>query len=68
MWASAVLHDLGQGLRALGIAWPLPPGYARRHELRPMGMTWRGDLNPKTGSPRVPIAPGRADRMLYLLQ
>jgi hypothetical protein len=46
----------------------LPSGYDRRHEVRQMVMTWRGDLNPKTESPRVPIAPGRADRMLYLLQ
>ncbi|MCT2543329.1 hypothetical protein [Streptomyces atratus] len=33
-----------------------------------MTLAWRGDIDPKTGSPRLPIAPGRADRMRYLLR
>ncbi|MFF4355098.1 hypothetical protein [Streptomyces sp. NPDC001530] len=68
VWASDVLKDLIQGLVGLGISWPFPSGYDRRHELRQMVMTWRGDLNPKTGTVRMPIPPGRADRMLYQLQ
>ncbi|MER6499202.1 hypothetical protein ABT218_07355 [Streptomyces sp. NPDC001455] len=32
-----------------------------------MTTAWRGDIAPKTGTPCPPIAPGRADRMLYLL-
>lgn len=68
VWASDVLKDLIQGLAGLGVSWPFPSGHDRRHELRQMVMAWRGDLNPKTGTVRVPIPPGRADRMLYLLQ
>ncbi|MFF4260284.1 hypothetical protein ACFY1L_55055 [Streptomyces sp. NPDC001663] len=68
VWASEVLKDLIHGLAGLGISWPFPSGYDRWHELRQMVMTWRGDLNGKTGTVRLPIPPGRADRMLYLLQ
>ncbi|MEU2134002.1 hypothetical protein [Streptomyces sp. NPDC018352] len=32
-----------------------------------MTQAWRGDIDPKTGNPRLPVTPGRADRMLYLL-
>jgi hypothetical protein len=34
VWANDALTDLIRGLAALGIAWPLPSGYDRRHELR----------------------------------
>ncbi|MEV7715670.1 hypothetical protein [Streptomyces sp. NPDC088270] len=67
VWADA-LGDLSAGLSRLGIPWPVPSGYGRRHDLCQMTAAWRGDIGHKTGSPRMPVAPGRADRMLYLLQ
>ncbi|MEU4506596.1 hypothetical protein [Streptomyces sp. NPDC024089] len=68
VWSNDVLTDLSTGLRDLGIPWPVPTGHGRCHELLQMTLAWRGDIDPKTGSPRLPIAPGRADRMLYLLR
>ncbi|MFE7112697.1 hypothetical protein ACFU98_37830 [Streptomyces sp. NPDC057575] len=57
----------GAGRGYLGTPWPAPTGYGRRHDLSQMTVAWRGDIDPKTGTPRLPVAPGRADRMLYLL-
>ncbi|RPE38991.1 hypothetical protein EDD90_1941 [Streptomyces sp. Ag109_O5-1] len=68
VWGNNVLADLGHALRALDVAWPFPSGYDRRHELKPLAMHWRADLNPWTATHRLPVAPDRADRMLYLLQ
>ncbi|MFB7852678.1 hypothetical protein ACFC34_37475 [Streptomyces sp. NPDC056053] len=68
VWSNDDLTDLATALHTLKIAWPIPGGYNRRHELQQMALAWRGDLDPKTGNPRAPIAPGRAERMLYLLQ
>ncbi|MCX5098191.1 hypothetical protein [Streptomyces sp. NBC_00439] len=58
---------LSAGLTGLGILGPVPSGYGRRHDLRQMTAAWRGDIGAQTGAPRMPVAPGRADRMLYLL-
>ncbi|MFF8423174.1 hypothetical protein [Streptomyces sp. NPDC015680] len=66
-WSGHVLTDLSTALRDLKISWPVPTGYGRRHDLFQMTLAWRGDIDPKTGKPRVPIAPDRADRMLHLL-
>ncbi|MEV6750703.1 hypothetical protein AB0N21_41455 [Streptomyces sp. NPDC051080] len=67
IWAGYVLTDLSTALRDLDIPWPVPSGYGRRHDLFQMTLAWRGDIDAKTGNPRLPVAPGRADRMLYLL-
>ncbi|MFJ2876575.1 hypothetical protein [Streptomyces sp. NPDC087298] len=66
VWANA-LSGLSTGLSGLGIPWPLPSGYGRRHDLCQMTAAWRGDIGHQTGSPRMPISPDRADRMLHLL-
>ncbi|MGW2113497.1 hypothetical protein [Streptomyces sp. NPDC001948] len=66
VWADA-LAGLSAGLSGLGIPWPVPSGYGRRHDLLQMTAAWRGDIGHTTGSPRIPVAPGRAERMLYLL-
>ncbi|MFJ8855653.1 hypothetical protein [Streptomyces sp. NPDC102437] len=67
VWSGSLLTDLSTALRDLKIPWPVPSGYGRRHDLYQMTLAWRGDIDPKTGNPRVPVAPDRADRMLYLL-
>ncbi|MFF9481670.1 hypothetical protein [Streptomyces sp. NPDC014733] len=67
VWAADSLRDLSRS-KALDDGWPFPTGYGRRHELCHLVADWRGDLDPKTGQPRPAMAPGRADRMLHLLQ
>ncbi|WP_405708018.1 MULTISPECIES: hypothetical protein [unclassified Streptomyces] len=39
-WSGDVLTDLFTGLRDLGIPWPVPNGYGRRHELLQMTLGW----------------------------
>ncbi|MEV5205164.1 hypothetical protein [Streptomyces sp. NPDC053720] len=68
VWSGDVLAGLSTALRDLKIPWPVPTGYGRRYDLFQMTLAWRGDIDPKTGTPRPPVAPGRADRMLYLLR
>ncbi|MFF2927146.1 hypothetical protein ACFVTP_32875 [Streptomyces celluloflavus] len=48
--------------------WPFLAGYGRCHELCHLVTDWRSELDPKTGQPRPAVEPGRADRMLHLLQ
>ncbi|MFH8558894.1 hypothetical protein ACH4FE_35630 [Streptomyces celluloflavus] len=67
VWAADSLGDLSKS-KALDDGWPFPTGYGRRHELQHMAADWRSDLTPKTGQPRPAMPPGRADRMLQLLQ
>ncbi|MFI7103461.1 hypothetical protein ACIBK8_29415 [Streptomyces sp. NPDC050161] len=68
VWAADSLGDLSRSPALDNVTWPFPTGYGRRHELCHLATDWRGDLDPKTGQPRPAIPPGRADRMLHLLQ
>ncbi|MFG2226565.1 hypothetical protein [Streptomyces sp. NPDC048644] len=67
VWAADSLGHLSNS-EALDDGWPFPTGYGRRHELCHLATDWRGDLDPKTGQPCPAMPPGRADRMLHLLQ
>ncbi|MFE9347989.1 hypothetical protein [Streptomyces olivaceus] len=65
IWRYRDLDDLSAGLRAQGATWPLPTGQ-HVHEMCRLATAWRGEVTPHGDRP-VAVAPGRADRMLYLL-
>lgn len=65
IWRYRDLEDLAAGLRSQGADWRLPEGQV--HELLPLTAAWRCEVTPDCERP-VAVAPGRADRMLYLLQ
>jgi hypothetical protein len=67
-WADTGFGDLIRALREAGWTEAIPSGYGRHHDLRAMTLTWRGDIDPMTRGHRLPVPPGRADRMLWLLQ
>jgi hypothetical protein len=65
VWEHRDLEDLAAALHTLGAPWPLPEGHV--HELLPLTTAWRAEITPEGPQPRA-AAPGRADRMLYLLE
>ncbi|WP_435601306.1 hypothetical protein [Streptomyces sp. C10-9-1] len=62
--AASALSELYRVLRAAG--GELTP--ARPRDLRTLTFAWRADLDPRTSMHRHITPPGRADRLLYLLQ
>ncbi|WP_143674426.1 MULTISPECIES: hypothetical protein [Streptomyces] len=65
IWRYRDLDDLSAGLRSQGATWFLPAdGHVR--EMARLASAWRGEVTPDGDRP-VAVAPGRADRMLYLL-
>lgn len=68
IWSGEGAGPIAEAVRRVGIPSPFPSGYGRHHDLREIVQRWRGDIDPVTRSWRPPVSPGRADRMLYLLQ
>ncbi|MFG2887598.1 hypothetical protein ACGFYV_35865 [Streptomyces sp. NPDC048297] len=66
IWRYRDLDDLSAGLRTQGATWPLPTDEHVR-EMSLLATAWRGEVTTDGGRP-VAVAPGRADRMLYLLR
>jgi hypothetical protein len=67
-WEGGTLAPVSGPLRAAGRTTPFPTGYGTHHALRPLALAWRADIDPRTRRHRPPTPPGRADRMLWLLQ
>jgi hypothetical protein len=67
-WPDTGLGSLQRALHAASFRDVIPSGYGRTLNLREQVLIWRADMNPEDYGWRGPIAPGRADRMLYLLQ
>ncbi|GHB12189.1 hypothetical protein GCM10010330_77860 [Streptomyces tendae] len=65
IWCHRDLDDLSAGLRSQGAAWPLQ-SHGHVHEMSMLATAWRGEVH-QDGARPVALAPGRADRMLYLL-
>ncbi|MGW4758457.1 hypothetical protein [Streptomyces chartreusis] len=65
IWNYRDLDDLSAGLHSQGAAWPLPTD-GHVHEMARLTAAWRGEVTPHGERPAA-VAPGRADRMLYLL-
>ncbi|MFK0121470.1 hypothetical protein [Streptomyces sp. NPDC090994] len=64
VWSYRDLDDLAAGLRSQDAAWSLPSGHV--HEMARLTAAWRSEVTPDGDRPAA-VAPGRADRMLYLL-
>ncbi|WP_327071942.1 hypothetical protein [Kitasatospora sp. NBC_01302] len=64
------LQPLSDALRHLKVKYRsfLPSGYRRVVKLQVLVSLWRADLDPATGQYRVPVPPGSAERLLYLLR
>ncbi|MFG3078665.1 hypothetical protein [Streptomyces sp. NPDC048225] len=74
IWQWSDLDDLGTGLRSQQAPWPLPRTLwphpqGGHHVVELVGLVadWRGEIMPEGHQP-LPVPPGRADRMLLLLQ
>ncbi|RDG35178.1 hypothetical protein [Streptomyces corynorhini] len=67
-WEGGALAPVSSALRAAGLPGPFPTGYGARRALWALALTWRADISPRSRSLRPVISPGRADRMLWLLQ
>lgn len=67
-WSGESIGPIAESVHRVGIPSPFPSGYGRHHDLREIVQRWRGDIDPITRAWRPPVSPGRADRMLYLLQ
>ncbi|WP_333770993.1 hypothetical protein [Streptomyces sp. IBSBF 2435] len=67
-WGWDALGPLTAALRTAGWSDVIPHGYGSTYDLHQLTAQWRGDLDPRTTQTRPVIEPGRADRMLYLLQ
>ncbi|WP_369266167.1 hypothetical protein [Streptomyces harbinensis] len=65
IWQHSDLEDLAAALQTHRAPWPLPEGQVQ--ELLPLTTAWRAEITPD-GHQARPAVPGRADRMLYLLQ
>lgn len=65
IWRHRDLDDLSSGLRSQGAPWFLPSGQVR--EMALLTSAWRGEVTPDGHRPAA-VPPGRADRMLSLLQ
>lgn len=65
IWRYRDLDDLSAGLRSQGATWFLQ-SHGHVHEMARLATAWRGEVTPEGERP-VAVAPGRADRMLYLL-
>lgn len=68
VWSGEGFNLLSGALRAAGWTDAIPTGYGAVRDLEDMAMHWRADFDHATRAPRRPVPPGRADRMLYLLQ
>lgn len=68
-WGAGQLTDLAAALYKPGQPQSpvFPTGFRHRHDLQSLTLHWRGDINPRTRTARPAVAPGRADRMHYLL-
>ncbi|MFJ3043871.1 hypothetical protein [Streptomyces tendae] len=66
IWHYRDLDDLSAGLRSQGATGFLPSD-GHVHEMSRLATAWRGEVTPDGDRP-VAVAPGRADRMLYLLR
>ncbi|MEU6357475.1 hypothetical protein ABZ896_50630 [Streptomyces sp. NPDC047072] len=66
IWRYRDLDDLAAGLRSQGATWFLPAD-GHVHEMALLASAWRGEVTTEGDRPMA-VAPGRADRMLYLLQ
>lgn len=67
-WGNDTLGPIRQALCSRGWSEALPTGYGAYRDLQMLTARWRSDVDPRTRRLRGAIAPGRADRMLYLLQ
>lgn len=67
-WGAGTLDPIHQALHSRGWSEALPTGYGAYRDLQMLTIRWRADIDPRTCRVRGAIAPGRADRMLYLLQ
>lgn len=67
-WDGEGIGAIAEAVRRAGIPSPFPSGYGSHHDLRMMTIQWRGDLDPVTRGHHLPVSPGRADRILHLLQ
>jgi hypothetical protein len=67
-WGWDGLGPVSAALRTAGWTDVIPSGYGSTYDLQTLTAQWRGDLDPRTTHARPVIEPGRADRMLYLLQ
>jgi hypothetical protein len=67
-WGWDRLGPVSAALRAGGWSDVIPAGHGSTYDLQQLTAQWRGDLDPRTTHARPVIEPGRADRMLYLLQ
>ncbi|MCA1222240.1 hypothetical protein [Streptomyces sp. 8L] len=65
IWSHRDLDDLAAGLRSQGATWSLPPGQV--HEMSRLTAQWRSEVTPD-GRRMAAVAPGSAERMLYLLR
>ncbi|WP_128380442.1 hypothetical protein [Streptomyces cavernae] len=66
VWQRRDLEGLAAGLHLQGAAWILP-SHEHVHEMAWLTTAWRCEVTPDGERP-MPVAPGRADRMLYLLR
>lgn len=67
-WGTEAIEPIRRALYSRGWTGYLPAGYGAYRDLQMLTILWRGDIDPHTRRTRPAIAPGRADRMLYLLQ
>jgi hypothetical protein len=67
-WGHDDLAPLRHTLIRAGWSEIFPTGYGNDYDLWTLTANWRADIDHRTRSPRTVTPPGRADRMLYLLQ
>lgn len=67
-WGHDALIPLQQAFRKADWCDVIPSGYGIDYDLWNLTVSWRGDVDHRTRSVRGVTPPGRADRMLYLLQ
>ncbi|WP_030744502.1 hypothetical protein [Streptomyces sp. NRRL F-5135] len=67
-WEGGTLATVAGALHAAGLDIPFMTGHGARHALWALVLWWRADVDPRTREVRTAVAPGRADRMLWLLQ
>ncbi|MEV7867446.1 hypothetical protein AB0P17_15395 [Streptomyces sp. NPDC088124] len=67
-WEGGTLSPVAGALSAAGIEPPFPNGHGARRALWGLAYRWRADVDVRTRSVRQAVPPGRADRMLWLLQ
>ncbi|MFE2941001.1 hypothetical protein ACFXKG_18350 [Streptomyces sp. NPDC059255] len=67
-WEAGPLALVAGALQAAGQTVPFPTGHGARRALWGLALNWRADVDHRARSVRQAVAPGRAERMLWLLQ